>query len=60
VSRFRSIREQALDRLRQLAEDSKSGGDKEAIHAEADEILLELVGDPKVIEAFEAIEKWYS
>ena len=34
--------------------------DKERAHSDADKFLLEYVGDEKVTEAFEKIEKWYA
>lgn len=33
---------------------------REEDHEEADEILLELVSDPEITDAFESIGKWYA
>lgn len=49
-------REKALRRLRALSECR----DAEVAHAEADEILLSLVADAEVREAFEAVRRWYA
>jgi len=45
-------------RLRRLIAPSKK--DAEYAHALADKLLLEYVGDAKVTDAFERIDKWYS
>lgn len=34
--------------------------DMESSHLQADEALLEYINDPKITEAFQEIEKWYS
>lgn len=34
--------------------------DEEVAHGAADRLLLEYINDPRVTEAFEAIEKWYA
>ena len=52
--------ETALQKLRALAE---PGGDIEAKHGEADEILCELLrsfGYIEIVDAYNAIEKWYA
>lgn len=49
--------DEALLQLRQLADD---GNDYEADHVNADAILLELIGDAGITEAFKAIGKWYA
>jgi hypothetical protein len=48
-------RDDALKRLREL-----ELGDPEDAHIEADKILLDLIDDPEITEAFEAIGKWYA
>ena len=35
-------------------------GDVEADHANADELLIEYIDDPRVTEAYENIRKWYA
>lgn len=45
-----------LNKLTELAGDS---GDIEAVHAEADELLLEYLNDPEIEAAFEEVPKWY-
>jgi hypothetical protein len=47
-------KEQLLDKLRQCFED-----DPVASHVQADQALLEYIGDDDVSDAFHAIEKWY-
>ena len=34
--------------------------DVEAVHAEADELLLKYINDPEIEEVFEEVPKWYS
>jgi hypothetical protein len=34
--------------------------DQEYAHVRADELLLEYIGDYEIMQAFEAIEKWYA
>lgn len=50
-------REKALARLKEL-EACPEGED--AGHMEADRILLSLINDPEITEAFDDIFKWYS
>lgn len=38
----------------------RRGGDPEANHEEADDLLLRYIDDPGVTEAFRAIKKWYA
>lgn len=45
-----------LKELRKLARD----GDPEAVHLRADSLLLQYIDCPRVAEAFNRIEKWYS
>lgn len=55
-------RNRLVARLKELAEYQwhHAPDDPEYWHYEADDILLELIGDPEVRELFEKIEKWYS
>lgn len=52
----RVTKEEALQKLREL----KDHGNEEIAHAEADGVLLELIGDQDITDAFEAIDKWYA
>jgi len=50
-----------LERLRNL--EAKWGDDPENVHMEADKILCELLrsyGDHDIVEAFEALPRWYA
>jgi hypothetical protein len=49
-------RDEALAELRKLAADD----DTEMAHIRADQILVELFDDAEIIEAYNAIEKWYA
>lgn len=49
-------RDEALEKLRAL----HGPGDEEINHAVADQILLAFIGDAEIIEAFDAIRKWYA
>lgn len=55
-------RNRLVARLRELAgyQWHHAPGDPEDWHIEADNILLEMIGDEEVRELFEKIEKWYS
>jgi hypothetical protein len=55
-------RNRLVARLRELAgyQWHHTPGDPEDWHIEADNILLEMIGDEEVRELFEKIEKWYS
>lgn len=60
-----ALTEEALSRdeaLRLLTEIGARGftSDTEADHAEADEILVRLIGDAEIAAAYEAITKWYA
>ena len=55
----RMTRDEALTRLRQLAK-GRARGDAEEWHSEADEILVALLDDPEVAEAYNAVPKWYA
>lgn len=50
--------DELVERLRAIAD--RPLHDEEREHAEADDLLLEFVGDDRVSEAFEAIGKWYA
>ena len=36
------------------------GDEQEGDHESADELLLELIGDPDITEAFKALPRWYA
>jgi hypothetical protein len=56
AERDETARQRCLDRLRGLADLR----DPEFAHSEADETLLEFIGDPEIAAAFEAVPKWYA
>jgi hypothetical protein len=48
-------RESALDKLRELRNlDAETG------HMEADDVLLDLIGDDEIAKAFRSLPKWYA
>lgn len=47
---------EALQKLEEL----NNGGDEEYNHIEADQVLLDLINDPEIEKAFDAIKKWYA
>jgi len=47
--------EELIEQLKRLKD-----VEPEAAHSEADNLLLKFIGDARVTEAFEAIERWYS
>lgn len=47
-----------IDRLKEIA--STLHGDQEAAHGEADKALLKYIGNRRIKEAWDAIEKWYA
>lgn len=49
---------EAIARLKELRVHAES--DREVAHEQADEVLLELIGDEGVSTAFCEIEKWYA
>lgn len=53
-------REKLLSRLEGLKQDAKEGKDLEALHMEADDLLLEYIGDPEISLAFNVIPKYYA
>jgi hypothetical protein len=50
-------RERVLKELREL---KNHGTDHESAHGKADDLLLHLINDAEIEEAFTAIEKWYA
>ena len=48
-------REELLEKLKELQECS---GDVEALHAEADELVMAYINDPEIEKAFEGVSKW--
>jgi hypothetical protein len=46
------------DRLREIAE--RPLNDPEISHGEADDLLIEYIGDEEVSKLFNKIEKWYA
>jgi hypothetical protein len=46
--------------IEKLQEILTSGGDQEIDHATADELLLQYIGDKKVSQIFNDIDKWYA
>jgi hypothetical protein len=52
----RLSREDALIELRAL----RDGADPESAHGVADGILLAVIGDEEITEAYDNIEKWYA
>lgn len=52
----RITKAEALEALRELRTES----DREQAHAEADGILLMLIADKEITDAFHAIPKWYA
>ena len=53
-------RARALKRLQYLATGPDELGDAESWHADADGVLLDLLNDPKITEAWNAVQKWYA
>ena len=47
------------DLIARLKEISADAGDSEAVHAEADELLLNYINDPEIEKVFEEVPKWY-
>ena len=52
------LKNHALKELKRLAD--KSHIDAEVAHVKADEILLELINDEEIDEAYSKIIKWYA
>lgn len=46
--------------LNQLEKEVDDGGDVEAAHVDADNLLLDFIDDPDIRDAFVDIKKWYS
>lgn len=56
-----SRRAALLARLNELYDDVvEKGADQEAAHLEADDLLLEYIGDPEISLAFNVIPKYYA
>ncbi len=56
-------RDELLAALRAIADRSSpifTGGDPEANHGEADQLLIDFINDPDVTAAYGAIDKWYA
>jgi hypothetical protein len=56
-------RNQALAKLRECAAPDEDGMDVESAHSAADDVLCDLLralGYTDVVEAWEAVPKWYS
>lgn len=54
-------REEALKALRAIRTRQTSGQrDEEVDHADADDVLLALINDPEITEAYGLIESWYA
>ncbi len=51
-------KDELLDRLKTIA--NRTSGDPENDHADADELLLDYIDDPRITEAYEEIERWYA
>ena len=49
-------RERILSALKELA----NSPDTESAHGEADDLLVELIDDPEIRNAYDAIQKWYA
>lgn len=50
-------RDEALARLKEILAEN---GDVEMAHIEADGVLLALINDAEISEAFNVIDKWYA
>lgn len=50
--------DEALARLKLIADRPRR--DEEVAHVDADAVLLWLINEPEVTEAFESIPKWYA
>lgn len=59
-SRADALRELRDIAARQSGADGRGRRILEADHEEADEILLRLLGDDELRQAFDSIEKWYA
>lgn len=54
------LRPRRTNLLRELRKLQGEDRDSEACHQQADDLLLEYIGDREITEAFKAIERWYS
>lgn len=55
--RFKMNVEELIEKLKEL---QKSNNGKHMNHIEADNLLLDFIGDEDVYRAFKKIEKWYA
>lgn len=53
-------RDRLIARLIELSVLSNKDGDKEGIHSEADQLLLDYLDDDGIKRAYDAIKKWYA
>jgi hypothetical protein len=51
-------KEELIERLKKLRE--LSDEDTEVAHCDADDALIEYIGDEEIAEAFDNIHKWYA
>jgi hypothetical protein len=49
-------KQELLERLRQIP----TSGDKEVNHSDADDLIIEYIGDPEIRAEYDRIEKWYA
>lgn len=54
------LRPRRTNLLRALRKLQGPDRDSEACHQQADDLLLEYIGDREITEAFMAIERWYA
>lgn len=54
-SKQKITKEELLQRLRELL----TSDDTEAAHSEADQLLIDYIGDKDIAKAFDKLEKWY-
>lgn len=52
--------DELIAKLKAIRNRSIADSDEETDHYEADQLLLEYIGDKKVSRAYNAIDKWYS
>ena len=51
-------KEELIKELKELTESGNT--DSEALHAEADELLLNYINDPEIEKVFEEVPRWYA
>lgn len=54
------IKESAIRRAVKLLQKLKDSGDPEVAHGEADDILLDLIGDKRINKAYDEVPKYYA